>query len=467
MVSTNSCSSCFLDDVACSHNFGDEYDNFYRNMEPIYGEDIMLSGEETVLSNIDQCDFIDGLGDCSENTQEARKPLRVPPLFDSRFASTSTAQSELINKMSLKNLVPISLPPLQNREKKALKSSWEQRRVRIKTCNGEYETNIWVSSIDSAGDKTRSSLVSSCWKLGMPLENAYESPRSIESKPTWEHFVNDERDADAGNDPLLASFFLGKSNDRMNENLLISKKHCHDYDVITHVDVATPQSSGAEGCPFTLPLSFTESVVQKSSCNGMSSPILSKVDSLMETAEFVGNDLTGEYVSPVASISVTVKDGRLQKTDKLFACPYNACAKKFKTGAAVRKHMAFHEPPTHKCDICGRAFVERSKLKRHYLVHTGEKKYKCNFEGCGKRFSLDFNLRTHERIHTGDKPFVCPFCDKAFAQSANLKGHVSAHVSSRRRPVHIPHRNSSRGATLSSDCTSGMKKRSDVDSVSL
>ncbi|XP_020738676.1 transcription factor YY2 [Odocoileus virginianus] len=112
------------------------------------------------------------------------------------------------------------------------------------------------------------------------------------------------------------------------------------------------------------------------------------------------------------------------------ACPNAGCFKMFRDNAALRKHMHTHGPRVHVCAECGKAFVEGSKLKRHQLVHTGEKPFQCTFEGCGKRFSLDFNLRTHLRIHTGDKPYVCPFdcCNKRFSQSTNLKSHILTHV---------------------------------------
>lgn len=75
------------------------------------------------------------------------------------------------------------------------------------------------------------------------------------------------------------------------------------------------------------------------------------------------------------------------------ACPHKGCNKMFRDNSAMRKHLHTHGPRVHVCAECGKAFVESSKLKRHQLVHTGEKPFQCTFEGCGKRFSLDFNLR--------------------------------------------------------------------------
>jgi hypothetical protein len=120
---------------------------------------------------------------------------------------------------------------------------------------------------------------------------------------------------------------------------------------------------------------------------------------------------------------------------RTIACPQAGCEKMFKDNSAMKKHLHIHGPRVHMCAECGKAFLESSKLKRHQLVHTGEKPYQCVFEGCGKRFSLDFNLRTHVRIHTGDRPFVCPFdeCTKRFTQSTNLKSHMLTHTKNKGR----------------------------------
>lgn len=76
---------------------------------------------------------------------------------------------------------------------------------------------------------------------------------------------------------------------------------------------------------------------------------------------------------------------------------------------------------------CGKKFLDNSKLKRHRLVHSGEKPYRCHI--WDKKFSLDFNLRTHIRTHTGEKPYICDYMNwgKRFTQSSNLTAHLKTH----------------------------------------
>lgn len=51
----------------------------------------------------------------------------------------------------------------------------------------------------------------------------------------------------------------------------------------------------------------------------------------------------------------------------------------FRDNSAMRKHLHTHGPRVHVCAECGKAFVESSKLKRHQLVHTGEKPFQVCF----------------------------------------------------------------------------------------
>ncbi|KDR15851.1 zinc finger protein 525-like isoform X1 [Zootermopsis nevadensis] len=81
----------------------------------------------------------------------------------------------------------------------------------------------------------------------------------------------------------------------------------------------------------------------------------------------------------------------------------------------------------HVCGECGRIFKKPSKLKSHFLVHTGEKPFKC--EVCNRGFKSIYHLKTHCKIHTGEKPYVCNICGKEFSQPRHLKTHMLIHTS--------------------------------------
>lgn len=53
-----------------------------------------------------------------------------------------------------------------------------------------------------------------------------------------------------------------------------------------------------------------------------------------------------------------------------------------------------------KYPYCGWSFKRYEHLKRHMLVHTGERPHLCDFPGCGKSFSRSDNFAAHYRTHT-------------------------------------------------------------------
>lgn len=58
-----------------------------------------------------------------------------------------------------------------------------------------------------------------------------------------------------------------------------------------------------------------------------------------------------------------------------------------------------------QCMWCSYATPDASNLRKHELLHLGDKPFGCAH--CGYRSQDRANLRVHERIHTGERPYKC------------------------------------------------------------
>ncbi|KAF8274509.1 hypothetical protein EI94DRAFT_1794285 [Lactarius quietus] len=54
----------------------------------------------------------------------------------------------------------------------------------------------------------------------------------------------------------------------------------------------------------------------------------------------------------------------------------------------------------YECTYCGKGFTRPSSLRIHVHSHTGERPFKCTFEGCNRTFSVQSNMRRHARTHS-------------------------------------------------------------------
>ncbi|XP_060661187.1 LOW QUALITY PROTEIN: polycomb protein PHO [Drosophila nasuta] len=308
---------------------------------------------------------------------------------------------------------------------------WEQKLVQIKTMEGEFSVTMWASGMSddeysSLNENASTTAVSTLLmpptnKITASDENIHENKDIVlheHEHLLYQHQQENFLQMHQHMAAQLATYTTDKIVDRNSKLSEESESHSNSNGHISHE------------CEFVIN-EQTVSVIDKhqgvkqrdKNCERLSEVAMSGSLPIATPVENIAND-------------TDASDFPLYVNDKKIACPHKGCHKFFRDSSAMRKHLHTHGPRVHVCAECGKAFVESSKLKRHQLVHTGEKPFQCTFEGCGKRFSLDFNLRTHVRIHTGDRPFVCPFdaCNKKFAQSTNLKSHILTHAKAKRNP---------------------------------
>ncbi|NWZ60776.1 ZN740 protein, partial [Haliaeetus albicilla] len=78
-------------------------------------------------------------------------------------------------------------------------------------------------------------------------------------------------------------------------------------------------------------------------------------------------------------------------------------------------------PKNFICEHCFGAFRSSYHLKRHILIHTGEKPFECDV--CDMRFIQKYHLERHKRVHSGEKPYQCERCMQSFSRTDRLLRH--------------------------------------------
>ncbi|XP_033104306.1 fez family zinc finger protein 1-like [Anneissia japonica] len=113
---------------------------------------------------------------------------------------------------------------------------------------------------------------------------------------------------------------------------------------------------------------------------------------------------------------------------KSFRC--EQCDKVFKKQYLLKRHSVVHTGERKfVCSICDKTFKLRSTLDHHYAVHSKEKLFACSL--CPQQFSRMSTLRTHMAIHAKMKNFQCDICGKDFVQKGNLTSHMNTHSNKR------------------------------------
>lgn len=111
----------------------------------------------------------------------------------------------------------------------------------------------------------------------------------------------------------------------------------------------------------------------------------------------------------------------IHTTERNVICP--TCGKAFKTQACLRSHKRVHNPTYLHCDMCGRSYTQKPELAKHIkFFHYQIRDHSC--EICGASFGSRGHLLAHKATHQSAKTSACGLCELSFHTRAKLERHM-------------------------------------------
>ncbi|XP_031628843.1 zinc finger protein 91-like [Contarinia nasturtii] len=103
------------------------------------------------------------------------------------------------------------------------------------------------------------------------------------------------------------------------------------------------------------------------------------------------------------------------------------CGMICQTNSELRNHYeAMHlKILDHLCSLCGRGFKSKQSLRYHMYWHTGNKYFRCKFEGCEEAFYHPMKRLVHMQNHAAKKTYYCDVdgCNKQLNSKNGIKIH--------------------------------------------
>jgi KRAB domain-containing zinc finger protein len=111
------------------------------------------------------------------------------------------------------------------------------------------------------------------------------------------------------------------------------------------------------------------------------------------------------------------------------------CPKRFKQQSTLHAHWKVcKNEEKYSCPTCSKNMSSQHNLTTHKKTHDDvEKEFECPDPDCTKRFAQNAALKRHEVVHSGERKFECEVCEKKFTYQFNLTEHMLTHMDKQKK----------------------------------